>query len=180
MMWSALSTCQNAYEVHKKALFEQGERERKLEEEKQKWREKNLQKQSEPPKKSDEELLSSFFAEVAPADSSASKAPEPSAPAPVQEEDPLAAFFAEVGGGSRAEPSASAAAVEERDQQTLTQKYVDQELGDPKSQLDRILAENYKFKNLNPYYVLQLDIDATEEDIKYRYCCGYRTRGVGD
>jgi DnaJ family protein C protein 8 len=31
------------------------------------------------------------------------------------------------------------------------------------------MRTNYKWYNLNPYYVLQLDIDATEEDIKYRY-----------
>ena len=43
------------------------------------------------------------------------------------------------------------------------------ELGTGPEQVARILSSNYKWKNLNPYYVLQLDIDATEEDIKYRY-----------
>ncbi len=31
------------------------------------------------------------------------------------------------------------------------------------------MRNNYKWYNLNPYYVMQLDVDATEEDIKYRY-----------
>jgi len=35
--------------------------------------------------------------------------------------------------------------------------------------VERLLSSHYEWKNLNPYAVFQLDIDATEEDIKYRY-----------
>ena len=35
--------------------------------------------------------------------------------------------------------------------------------------MERLLSSHYEWKNLNPYAVFQLDIDATEEDIKYRY-----------
>lgn len=50
-----------------------------------------------------------------------------------------------------------------------TEKYTKQALGTAKEQCERLLAKNYKFKNLNPYLVLQLDIDASLEDIKFRY-----------
>ena len=33
----------------------------------------------------------------------------------------------------------------------------------------RLTADNWQYRNLNPYYVLQLGTDATEEDIKNRY-----------
>jgi DnaJ family protein C protein 8 len=56
-----------------------------------------------------------------------------------------------------------------RVQTEKTEKYTTQELGNAEEQVARLLATNYKFKNLNPFRVLQLDIDATAEDIKYRY-----------
>jgi DnaJ-class molecular chaperone len=84
-------------------------------------------------------------------------------------------FFAEVIGSS----SSSAAEIltkgqdtakaNQKDETLLTEKYVNQELENGREQVDRLTASNYKWKNLNPYYVLQLDIDATEEDIRYRY-----------
>ena len=47
-------------------------------------------------------------------------------------------------------------------------KYAVEDLGDPVEQINRLTTANYQFKNLNPYEVLQLDIDASNEDIKYR------------
>ncbi len=41
--------------------------------------------------------------------------------------------------------------------------------GTSESQIARLLQTNFAWKNLNPYEVLQLNIDATEEDIKLRY-----------
>jgi len=35
--------------------------------------------------------------------------------------------------------------------------------------IDRLVQKNYKWKNLNPFYVLLLPTDITEEDIKQRY-----------
>ena len=43
------------------------------------------------------------------------------------------------------------------------------DLGDPLEQVARLTTQNYEFKNLNPYAVLQMDIDASDDDIKYRY-----------
>ena len=43
------------------------------------------------------------------------------------------------------------------------------DLGDPMEQVARLTCHNYEFKNLNPYEVMQMDIDASDDDIKYRY-----------
>ena len=56
-----------------------------------------------------------------------------------------------------------------RVQTEKTEKYTSQDLGNAETQIARLLAPNFKFKNLNPFRVMQLDIDATVEDIKYRY-----------
>jgi hypothetical protein len=55
-----------------------------------------------------------------------------------------------------------------KDETYMHEKYTTQDLGDRKVQYERIMSTNYEWKNLNPYYVLQLGIDATEEDIKQR------------
>lgn len=82
------------------------------------------------------------------------------------EDDALASFFSEV---SSAPSLAKSEAVggESRISQ-LTKKYVDQDLGNALDQHARLTSGNYKWRNLNPYEVLQLDIDANVEDIKYR------------
>ncbi len=49
------------------------------------------------------------------------------------------------------------------------EKYANQDLGSGLEQHNRLLQTNHEFRNLNPYYVLQLDTDATSEDIKQRY-----------
>ncbi|CAM9705204.1 unnamed protein product [Phaeothamnion confervicola] len=57
--------------------------------------------------------------------------------------------------------------------QALSDKYTSQKMGTPAEQIARLLAPNYKWRNLNPFSVLQasrwLDVDATVEDIKQRY-----------
>lgn len=40
---------------------------------------------------------------------------------------------------------------------------------DPKAHIDRLLQRHYKWKNLNPYHVLQLPPSASEDDVKRRY-----------
>eukprot|EP00639_Heterosigma_akashiwo_P005678 CAMPEP_0194574104 /NCGR_PEP_ID=MMETSP0292-20121207/10093_1 /TAXON_ID=39354 /ORGANISM="Heterosigma akashiwo, Strain CCMP2393" /LENGTH=523 /DNA_ID=CAMNT_0039425567 /DNA_START=175 /DNA_END=1743 /DNA_ORIENTATION=+ len=54
-------------------------------------------------------------------------------------------------------------------QAVAQEKYLKAPLGTAKEQVERILATNYKFKNLNSFYVLDLEIDANEEDFKQRY-----------
>jgi DnaJ homolog subfamily C member 8 len=42
-------------------------------------------------------------------------------------------------------------------------------LGTTEQQMDRLLQEHYEWRNLNPYYVLQLPTTATDDDISRRY-----------
>jgi tetratricopeptide (TPR) repeat protein len=166
-LWSALTACKDAYEADKSAKFAQAAIERAQEEERLKRlneikqevaKEKKLQqeeselasfldevsekKEEEPPKESEDDLLAGFFTEVL--------KPKEEPKDTENSKDP-------------AKPS------EPKDEKLLTAKYMNAELGSGPEQVARILSSNYTWKNLNPYYVLQLDIDATEEDIKYRY-----------
>lgn len=94
-----------------------------------------------------------------------------------EEDDLLAGFFTEI--SNKPEPTARAArgeaaseeptAEEPQKENTLTEKYVNQDLGDGRAQVERLTGSHYEWRNLNPYAVFQLDVDATEEDIKYRY-----------
>lgn len=43
------------------------------------------------------------------------------------------------------------------------------DLGTADEQIDRLLQSNYKWKNLNPFYVLDLDHSATADEISRRY-----------
>ena len=43
------------------------------------------------------------------------------------------------------------------------------ELGTPIELIERLLAPNYQWRNLNPFYVLDLPHDSTEEEISRRY-----------
>jgi len=43
------------------------------------------------------------------------------------------------------------------------------DLGTPESQIARLLAPNYKWRNLNPFLVLDLSHEASEDDISRRY-----------
>lgn len=77
--------------------------------------------------------------------------------------DTAAAVEGGMGKGADTNTASGAAAVK-----TLTEKYVNQDLGNAMDQFNRLTGPNFQWKNLNPYYVMQLDIDATDEDIKYR------------
>ena len=58
---------------------------------------------------------------------------------------------------------------EQQPETTNAIKNQKQELGTSESQIERLLRPNYQWRNLNPFYVLQLTSDATEEDISRRY-----------
>uniref|UniRef100_A0A7S3NLG0 J domain-containing protein n=1 Tax=Aureoumbra lagunensis TaxID=44058 RepID=A0A7S3NLG0_9STRA len=51
----------------------------------------------------------------------------------------------------------------------ITEKYKNQELGSSSEHIERLNHKHAEFRNLNPYLVLQLDTDATIDDIKMRY-----------
>ena len=82
--------------------------------------------------------------------------------------DLLAGFFSELSDVSKEKQRQQ----EEKSLQArdllLTQKYTNQDLGTGKEQYERLTQPNYVWKNQNPYVVMQLGIDATEEDVKYR------------
>ena len=50
-----------------------------------------------------------------------------------------------------------------------TEKYATQKLGKGADQIARLMPSHHAFKNLNPFHVLDLDVDATPDDIKARY-----------
>jgi thymidylate kinase len=55
------------------------------------------------------------------------------------------------------------------DESQLSAKYVQQDLGDGLDQVRRLTCPGFRWRNLNPFYVLCLDTDATDEDVKHRY-----------
>lgn len=175
-MWTALRSCQDAFDADKKQRFEQGAREREQEEARLKRMDEIKREMAKEKKEVNQEddLLSSFLSEVVSKPTAANDQAESKL---AGEDDDLAAFFSEVikpTADNKSSNFTSSEAVDERkeveeEEKVLTEKYTKQNLGDGKSQLDRLLASHHEWKNLNPYYVLQLDNDATVEDIKMRY-----------
>lgn len=76
--------------------------------------------------------------------------------------DPLNSFLSDIKGEA-------AMPVMHKLEKVTNDKYTAQQLGTAEQQITRLLSTNYKWKNLNPFEVLMLDVDATEEDIKGRY-----------
>ena len=80
------------------------------------------------------------------------------------EDDVLNDFFNEVeeGGTKKAEDRKDEMATNliKNDRKTL---------GSAEQQMDRLLQSNYEWRNLNPFHVLQLPVEATDDDISRRY-----------
>lgn len=127
---------------------------------------------------STEDLLSGFFAEIQ--DSTVGPAAPPlcdttksgttsKADSSVEEgeDDLLNSFFSEVV-KPKAEPVAVETAADGMDS-LFHEKYLVQDLGTSAELVERLATGHYQWFNLNPYRVLMLDIDATDEDIKNRY-----------
>jgi tetratricopeptide (TPR) repeat protein len=76
--------------------------------------------------------------------------------------DLLAGFFDEVSGVTD-EQNCTVKSAESK------KRAKDYNPGTAEQQIARLLCKGYAFMNLNPYYVLQLDLDADTEDIKQRY-----------
>lgn len=171
-LWSALRLCQEALEADKKVRFAAAAAERAKEEARLREADeaKRAAKEAQAKAKEEEDLLASFLTETLTA---------PPVPAQeAQEEDLLSSFLSDVAAPAAAVATPGAAAMvapgaaEEEEaaaQRILTDKYTNQNLGDGKSQHARLTARNAEWRNLNPYHVLQLDTDATLEDIKNRY-----------
>lgn len=171
VLWSSLRSCQEAYEADRKSRFAIAATDRQKEEEKNKRIDlakaaaavEKAEREKEKKNENVEAELSGFFSEIADT-SSASSSSQTGAESKVDsEEDLLSGFFSDV----QDAPPAVVKAV--KDETFMHEKYTNEDLGDRKLQYDRIMKENYEWRNLNPYFVLQLGIDATEEDIKQRW-----------
>lgn len=68
-----------------------------------------------------------------------------------------------------AKREAEALARKEQEQTVKQDKFTKQVLESSEEIIARLTTPNRSYRNLNPYWVLQLDIDATIEDIKFRY-----------
>lgn len=175
-LWSALSACQEAFEADKKTRFAVAAKDRIKEDERLKRIDlakaaalaEKIEKEKEKTKLDAEAKLNGFLSEIATSTStdcpSSSTASNTSAESKVDnDEDLLSGFFSDVQGKEATEP------VFVKDETFMHEKYTNEDLGDKKKQYERIMAKNYEWRNLNPYFVLQLGIDATEEDIKQRW-----------
>ena len=80
------------------------------------------------------------------------------------EDDLLGDFFGDI--AATVEAKQSTAPKKEIKPQ---EKYKEQNLGTSSENIDRLLQVNFAWKNLNPFNVMMLDVDANIEDVKLRY-----------
>jgi hypothetical protein len=165
-LWAALKKCQESKESDQKIRFAAAALEREAEERMLKRRDElkaevvNQKRQQEEAEK-EEDLLAGFLSEVV---------PEPvQVPIEADDDDLLAGFFNEVTSKPSTVTNDANDSTVEPETKELTEKYSNQDLGDGRAQCARILGRHWEWRNLNPYYVLQLGVDATDEDIKLRY-----------
>jgi tetratricopeptide (TPR) repeat protein len=192
-LWAAIKCCQDAFDVDKKHRFEGAKLEREAEEKRIQLRDKVKREMEEEKKKRMEDerndsLMSDFLSNMATDSSTVGNDANEKKGETIQEEEggdenALADFFLAVSSTETKKPApkekqtdessgtgeGDAAAAAGKDETSLTEKYLNQDLGDGRKQCERLLAPHYEWRNLNPYAVLQLGADATEEDIKLRY-----------
>jgi hypothetical protein len=181
---SFLPQAQDSQAVEKKRRFAEAARERAIEEEALRQRdlaketakiaEEKIKKNAE--KKQVDAFLSTMEATeetstaekdepiiVLPSEPEAAAVPEGES-----SDDLMAGFFSELSEASKEKERIKEEKSNQARELLLTEKYTNQDLGTGKSQYERLTQTNYVWKNQNPYVVMQLGIDATEEDIKYR------------
>lgn len=186
-LWAALKSCQEASDADKKVRFSAAAVEREAEERRLQQRnelkaEIAAAKARQVAADEDEDLLAGFLSEVAPPEPTTAAVGEevPQVQGTAEEDDLLAGFFNDVSSAAAAVTKAPRAGVESdapteeeeesaKKKKELTEKYSNQDLGDGRAQHERITGRHSEWRNLNPYYVLGLGVDATEEDVKLRY-----------
>ena len=127
-------------------------------------RKKKEMEEREAKMRAEEEEKAAAAAAAAAAPTSSSSAAAPAA-APT-EDDLLGDFFGDLAAATEASSSTCSSVPKE----VLPQaKYTSQAMGTSSDQIGRILSPNYAWKNLNPFLVLQLDLDSNAEDLKARY-----------
>jgi len=176
---AALHACEELQAVDRAARHAQAAAERRAEDERLQALDaaKGRARAAAAPAAADD-LLGSFFADLQGGDGSAGapNTADAAAPAPAAEEDLLSSFFSSVKEpvvAASASSSAEEAAAKETSRGNFKgefhEKYATQDLGTGAEQHARLTQRSHEFRNLNPFFVLQLDIDATEEDVKQRY-----------
>eukprot|EP01039_Chlorochromonas_danica_P006461 gene6464-7125_t len=173
-LWSALKACEEALLIDKDHRFQAAAIERQAEEERMKRRNEIRQEiLREKEAAQADDMLQGFFSDLSSAKEVEEENVNKETSKPVQEaeDDLLASFFTEVTSSVQPETASEEveATGEEEEVIVLTEKYAQQDLGSGREQVERLLAKHHEWKNLNPYYVLQLDVDANDEDIKFRY-----------
>ena len=188
-LWSALRACQEANEADKKTRFaaaaidrmKETERLKRMEIAKENIKKAQIEEEKEIKKEEAEAELSGFFSEIAEETNTKTKTKiknenndsgEAESKYDAEEEDLLSGFFSEVQEDDKAKTEKIEKLQSEQlesDENFQHEKYTMQDLGDRMAQYERLMEKNYEWRNLNPYFVLQLDIDATAEDIKQRY-----------
>lgn len=136
----------NAGHAHSQRLREQAKEQARLKREAEELAEKQEAEQREAKAKSDAEAMAS-------------------APPVEKDEDALLAeFMSEV---QEIEENTNCIKKPEEEEGKKERPPVD--FGNAEGQLERLLQPHFKWINLNPYRVLMLDTDATEEDMKQHY-----------
>lgn len=84
-------------------------------------------------------------------------------------DDLLNDFFADVEVATKKKKALSAEEDDDQPKATNAVKKDKQVLGTSEAQMERLLKENHEWRNLNPFYVLQVTADATDDDVSRRY-----------
>ena len=186
-LWAALKSCETAKEVDSNRKKAKIAASKHIEEQARLKREEIKKKITEEK----DDLLDSFLEDINSGDVSESK--QKNELSNDTEDNDLAEFFTSVSNDNNnvhrkantgIENSATShdddigatiVAEEENEEEDdeaeskVTDKYDNQNLGTGSDLVSRILSTHYKWKNLNPYHVLNLGIDATNADIKQRF-----------
>eukprot|EP00596_Hydrurales_sp_CCMP1899_P003737 CAMPEP_0119042338 /NCGR_PEP_ID=MMETSP1177-20130426/14612_1 /TAXON_ID=2985 /ORGANISM="Ochromonas sp, Strain CCMP1899" /LENGTH=467 /DNA_ID=CAMNT_0007009051 /DNA_START=257 /DNA_END=1657 /DNA_ORIENTATION=- len=175
-LWTSLRSCQEAFEADKKTRFAVAATDREKEADRLIRLDKlkaeavviKIEKEKEKAAENAELELTGFLDDIAGSSSSGKGAEGGLDQAESKEDaddDLLSGFFNDM----TEKETAKTVEKNVKDETYMHEKYTTQDLGDRKVQYERIMSTNYEWKNLNPFYVLQLGTDATEEDIKQRY-----------
>ena len=165
-LWAALRCCKDAFEEDKKARYATASNERARTEQQEELI--HAHKEQQQATKVEKSTESSGLDNQEKNDS-----PGVVVTKPPDEEDLLAGFFTEVKEVTeKAEVAKEVllnnAAISDPEK-IPSAKYTNQELGTSLEQHLRLTGKFCEWSNLNPYFVLSLDVDATGEDIKTRY-----------
>lgn len=149
ILWSLLNSCQEVQNTDKQLRFADAAKERQLEED----RLKKLAGQKESVRlQLEQDQLSNFLNDIDNVASTSSTVPAASVTSE-NEGDLLSGFFSEITNHQTKISNAKELLIQSA---KIGSKYASQDLGDAESQFNRITQKNFEWRNLNPFYVMQL------------------------